>query len=569
MTVSTVDTHPTDPEPALAKAEEIIQHLETRVATLERLLQATAASDQATGVPEGDHDAITALRNSVQHAIDASKVCAIASRGDDRLLLLGGRPGWHFPRHDNGSYPGYYPGDDEAAIAHLEYVRACGADVLVFPDSQLWWFEHYRGLASHLARHYARVIDETHCRAYSLTERRTDVEDPTARLQAALCRVDEDWGETPTVLDLTGSDLCHDLVALSLQAPGDTALGLPFEDGTVDFVLIPKGDRALAAEARRVARDAVCTVATRKDVRAGAGMNRPAVSDLHIDWQGTSGRKQLGVSVIIPTFNGAHFLRSCLPSLKDTVGGNTDVEVIVADDCSSDDTIGFLEDWQQHDDRIRIYRASRNRGFIDTCNAAAQTASNDLLVFLNNDTVLLDGWLSAILRTFRRVSDAGAVGGKLIFPDGRLQEAGGVMFNDGTGANFGKWDPKPAGPLYSYMRDVDFCSGALLATPRALFEELRGFDTHFRPAYYEDADYCFRVRSRGLRVVYQPESAIVHLEGGTSGTDLTVGPKRAQLRNRQRFLDKWHSELADRPAPPAQFDLVTWYQLAYAGKEVR
>jgi GT2 family glycosyltransferase len=188
------------------------------------------------------------------------------------------------------------------------------------------------------------------------------------------------------------------------------------------------------------------------------------------------------------------------------------------------------------------------------------------LVFLNNDTITLDGWLSALLRTFHRIGDAGAVGGKLIFPDGRLQEAGNVMFRDGTGANFGKWDPKPAGPLYSYLRDVDYCSGALLATPRALFEEIGGFDKRFRPAYYEDADYCFQVRRQGLRVVYQPESAVVHLEGGTSGTDLTVGPKRAQVRNRERFRDKWRSELADRPRPPTQYDLVTWYQLAYAGE---
>jgi GT2 family glycosyltransferase len=568
MKASTVATHPNDPERALANAEEIIQHLETRVATLERLLQANAGSDTAHGLPEGEHNAINSLRDSIQRAVDASKVCAVASRGDDRLLLLGGRPAWHFPRLDNGSYTGYHPGDDEAAIAHLEYVRASGADVLVFPDSQLWWFDHYRTFACHLDRHYERIIDETHCRAYSLTERRTDVTSPTARLQVALRRVDEDWGETPTVLDLSGTGLCEDVAALRVHAPDDTANGLPFEDGTVDFVLVPDGDPALEAEARRVARDAVCTVMG-GDAPAGIGVKGPSVSDLRIDWQDGSDRRQSSVSVIIPTYNGAHFLRSCLSSLKDTVQGSADVEVIVADDCSTDDTIAFLEGWQQCDDRIRVHRASKNRGFIDTCNSAAKTASNDLLVFLNNDTVLLDGWLSAILRTFRRVDDAGAVGGKLLFPDGRLQEAGGVMFNDGTGANFGKWDPKPAGPLYSYMRDVDFCSGALLATPRALFEELQGFDTHFRPAYYEDTDYCFRVRAQGLRVVYQPESAIVHLEGGTAGTDLTVGPKRAQLRNRQRFLDKWHSELGGRPAPPTQYDLVTWYQLAYAGEEAQ
>jgi GT2 family glycosyltransferase len=270
------------------------------------------------------------------------------------------------------------------------------------------------------------------------------------------------------------------------------------------------------------------------------------------------------VSVIVPTYNGASFLRACLGSLRDTVQKDLEVEIIVADDCSTDDSASVVDELAREDDRVRFQAAPRNRGFIDTCNAAAETASGDLLVFLNNDTVALDGWLSALVRTFHRVDGAGAVGGKLIFPDGRLQEAGGVMFRDGTGANFGKWDPKPAGPLYSYLRDVDYCSGALLATPRALFDELGGFDERFRPAYYEDSDYCFQVRKQGLRVVYQPESAIVHLEGGTAGTDLTVGPKRAQARNRKRFQDKWRSELSGRPKPPAQYDLVTWYQLAYA-----
>lgn len=525
-----------EPEPSL----ELIRQLTTRVATLERLLQ-------ASGTPNADP--LHAYRDTVRQATAASDICAVASRGDDHLLLLGGRPGWHFPRLDDGGYAGYHPGDDEAAIAHLEYVRSCGADALIFPATQMWWFDHYRRFASHLERHYLLAADEPHCRIYGLTDRASGSADPKRRLTEAVRRVEDDWGDVPSVLDLTGSALARELghgIALSAPADDDE---LAFEDASVDFVVVGPGRPRQMHEAKRVAREGVCIL--------------EGPDSLTVERQTGSTRRHPSVSVIIPTYNGVAFLRSCLRAVRETVPPHLDVEIIVADDCSTDSSVAFLDSWTKIDPRVRLHRSSRNRGFIDTCNGAARTASGDILLFLNNDTVPLDDWLTALLRTFDRIPDAGAVGGKLLFPDGRLQEAGGVLFHDATGANFGKWDPKPSGALYSYLRDVDYCSGALLATPRALFEELGGFDTRFRPAYYEDADYCLQVRRHGLRVLYQPDSRIVHIEGGTSGTDLTAGPKQAQVRNRSVFARKWKAELATRPAPPNHYDIVAWYELAY------
>src|SRR5206468_3712541 len=143
-------------------------------------------------------------------------------------------------------------------------------------------------------------------------------------------------------------------------------------------------------------------------------------------------------------------------------------------------------------------------------------------------TLPTPGWLPPLLRTFVDRPDAGVVGGKLVFPDGRLQEAGGVVFSDGSAANFGKWDKYIDAPLYNFVREVDYVSGALLATPRDLFRRLGYFDTRFRPIYYEDTDYCFKVRDAGLRVYYQPESVVIHLEGSTSGIDSSKGDKRYQ-----------------------------------------
>jgi GT2 family glycosyltransferase len=212
--------------------------------------------------------------------------------------------------------------------------------------------------------------------------------------------------------------------------------------------------------------------------------------------------------------------------------------------------------------RIKFVSNPQNIGFVGTCNRGAELAGSDILIFLNNDTLPQPGWLEPLLAIFQNYPEAGAVGGKLVYPDGRLQEAGGIIFSDGTAANFGRGDFEVDAPLYNYVREVDYVTGALIATPRQLFEKLGGLDLRYRPIYYEETDYCFRVREAGFKVYYQPLSVVIHLEGVTCGTDASAGQKRYQLVNQQKFAERWRDALRRQPENPHHFDAWTWYALA-------
>jgi O-antigen biosynthesis protein len=243
------------------------------------------------------------------------------------------------------------------------------------------------------------------------------------------------------------------------------------------------------------------------------------------------------VSIVIPAYGAPLLTFSCLASINRHTDG--EYEVIVVDDASPEPLAVALTDVSG----VRFERNAQNLGFIGACNRGAALARGATLVFLNNDVLVTRGWLGALLATFREHPGAGLVGAKLVYPDGRLQEAGGIVWRDGSAWNFGR-DDDPARPEYNYVRDVDYCSGACLAISRALFRQLNGLDTRYAPAYYEDADLAFAVRAAGYRVLYQPAGCIVHFEGQTAGTDIAHGMKRHQAINRTAFAAKWSAELA-------------------------
>jgi GT2 family glycosyltransferase/glycosyltransferase involved in cell wall biosynthesis len=245
------------------------------------------------------------------------------------------------------------------------------------------------------------------------------------------------------------------------------------------------------------------------------------------------------VSVIIPVYNKFAVTYDCLRSIQVALPQRT-FEVIVVDDCSDDETLlGALV----VSGAARILRNDSNLGFVRSCNAGAAAARGEYLLFLNNDTLVKPGWLDELVQTFEQVPNIGIAGSRLLFADGRLQEAGGIIWRLGDGWNWGR-GRDPNEPAFSYLRDADWVSGAALMIRGDMFRDLGGFDEFFAPAYYEDTDLAFRVRARGKRVVVQPASEVIHLEGVSNGTDTTgPGVKRYQVVNHAKFYQRWKDTL--------------------------
>jgi len=247
------------------------------------------------------------------------------------------------------------------------------------------------------------------------------------------------------------------------------------------------------------------------------------------------------VSIIIPVYNQIHYTYACLVSILENTG-EFDYEIIIADDVSTDAT----KEIDKFVSGLVIARNESNQGFLKNCNNAAKKARGEYIFFLNNDTTVQKDWLPPLIRLLESDESIGMVGSKLIYPDGRLQEAGGIIWSDGSGWNYGRCDD-PNKPEYNYVRDVDYISGAAIMLSRKLWEEIGGFDERYAPAYCEDSDLAFEVRKRGLRVVYQPLSVVTHFEGVSNGTDVNgTGLKRYQVENNKKLQEKWSEEFKNQ-----------------------
>jgi len=253
------------------------------------------------------------------------------------------------------------------------------------------------------------------------------------------------------------------------------------------------------------------------------------------------------VSILIPQYNQENYTLACIQSIVENTEG-VSYEIIVMDDKSPNPSATEIE---RNLKNVKFVVNGINYGFLKNCNKGAEFAVGEYILFLNNDTNVQPGWLSSLVELIESSDDIGMVGSRLVYPDGRQQEAGGIIWNDASGWNFGRLDD-PNKPEYNYVKESDYLTGAAMMIRASLWKEIGGFDERYVPAYFEDSDLAFEVRKHGYRAMYQPKSVVIHFEGISHGTDVGTGTKRYQVINRENFIEKWKDVLERDQFPNGQ-----------------
>jgi GT2 family glycosyltransferase/SAM-dependent methyltransferase len=250
------------------------------------------------------------------------------------------------------------------------------------------------------------------------------------------------------------------------------------------------------------------------------------------------------VSIVIPLYAHAKLTRAALQSICELTQ-YIDYEVILVDDAADAGTKSLLRTVSG----ARVLVNEQNIGYLRSVKRGAAVARGRWLVLCNNDIQVEPGWLAALLDCGESAADVAIVAPKYLASDGRLSEAGGIVWNDGTGCNYGRTQD-PSTCHFQYRREIDYGSAAALLVRTDFWNEVGGFDERFEPMYFEDTDLCFEARARGLRVMYEPTARVFHFEGSTAGVDESAGHKRHQANNRPKFVDKWRERLESEHLPP-------------------
>ena len=256
--------------------------------------------------------------------------------------------------------------------------------------------------------------------------------------------------------------------------------------------------------------------------------------------------ESVDISVIIPVFNQWPYTLACLNSIAATSwGGDIQYEIILADDGSTDETRHAVK----HFPGLRVVTTPQNLGFLRNCNNAATYARGKHILFLNNDTVVLPGWMSALYQLAESDDSAAIIGSKLLYPDETIQEAGAILWNDGTASNCGRYLLRNS-PWYAYVREVDYVSGASFLVRKSFWESVGGFDERYENAYCEDADLAMTAHAKGMRVLYQPKSEVIHFEHKSYNGERSDYLLPVQRENIQRLCDKWKDEFTNTHLSP-------------------
>jgi len=242
-------------------------------------------------------------------------------------------------------------------------------------------------------------------------------------------------------------------------------------------------------------------------------------------------------SIVVLSRRNVGVLRACLTALSRNVSPEARCEVIILLNGADEDVRSYCE---REVAGARVERSGVNLGFPAGCNLAATRARGAFLVFLNDDTEIAPRWLESLMQAADEHPLAGAIGSRLLFPDGSLQEAGGAIWRDGTTAQLGR-GRSATSRRHECLRRVDYCSAASLLVRRSTWDLIGGFDEEYFPGYYEDVDLCLAIRQHGQQVLYEPRSQLIHHVSPSSDEEMSA---RLLERNAARVRAKWSALLA-------------------------
>jgi GT2 family glycosyltransferase len=478
------------------------------------------------------------IREAVCSQVPPDATVLVVSRGDEDLLQLAPRQAWHFPQNEDGVYAGYYPHNGRAAIAHLECLRAEGGDFFVLPESSRWWLDKYPDFRNHLERRYRLLLrQEGTCVVFALRER-----PPDAALHDLLDECQAVFENDLSVLDWnSGGRLAARFPEYNIFSPPSSEGALPYLERSIDIVAVGSGEEAALAEARRVAREAVVLVPP--------GGENASARDVQVEWQSAAPSGGSAVTIIIVGTHGPSRTRACLRSVLENMPSRVRGEVLVVTREAGEQGMPPVADQAAGGNaEVTIIRAPPGEEVAAAAARAVSRATGELLIFLEDNSLPLIGWLLPLYRLFRDRPDAGVVGPMVVARDGAVAEAGGVL-RDGFPVPLAQGDRGELEGWYDCLRETDYCSAACLATRRRLFSEVGGFDTGYQATVYAQVDYCLKARREGYKTYYQPESTVVLLSPSHGASGQVSGTQEVESA-RAKFLANWGDSLPHLPYTP-------------------
>lgn len=214
-------------------------------------------------------------------------------------------------------------------------------------------------------------------------------------------------------------------------------------------------------------------------------------------------------SIVIVTFNSGRYIKKCIDSIK--LSRHERYEVIIVDNASEDNTLEIVIN---NFPSVKLLKSAKNLGFAGGVNLGLKEARGDVIVLLNPDTIVTNNWLKELINPLEDQS-AGVTGSKILYPDKKtIQSAGGYIDNNGLTHHYGYREKDSK--RFNTEKQVDYVTGASMAFRKELINEIGYFDPEYFPAYYEETDFCYRVKKKGYKIIYVPRSAVIHLESKSS-----------------------------------------------------